>query len=366
MIKIGTAQSTPGAIQTGHFEAFTHPTGQSEFLPVVIAQGRAEGPCMWLTAGIHGNEHAGPALIYELINQKLVDHLQGTIVALPLLSPAGVRTMKRIPYHDQTDPNRLWPNHSEEVDETGDKPPPSVLEKTYASLFEQIVETADYLIDYHNYSIGSISFALRDPVFYSAGEEAEANHARATKLADQQAQLLAAYGHTIVREFAAETYLKAKLHRSTSAAAMLLAGIPAFTAELGVGPVPDWNIVRAGAAGTRNVLRWAGMLRNSPEPIHGIPIINPGYPVRRMRTPRVPTGCAVLFRVAAGDIVEKGDILAELRDGWGRPVDPPTIYAEHDGFVIGRAHGIFFNSGEAIMSMAIRDDSMLVLPYPQK
>ena len=109
-ITVGTAQAVAGTIQYGKFEALHHPTGQREFFPVIIAQGEKPGPCLWLTAGIHGAEHTGPRVIYELMEQKLVEDLQGTIVAIPALSPAGLRTRRREPYHAPTDPNRLWPD----------------------------------------------------------------------------------------------------------------------------------------------------------------------------------------------------------------------------------------------------------------
>src|SRR5215207_7835889 len=101
---LGTAEAQPGTIQYGRWDAFTHPTGHVEFLPVIIAQGKEDGPTFWLTAGIHGPEHTGPAVLYRLITQELVDQLRGTIIALPALSPAGLRTNQREPYHARKDP----------------------------------------------------------------------------------------------------------------------------------------------------------------------------------------------------------------------------------------------------------------------
>ncbi|MGD2041851.1 MAG: succinylglutamate desuccinylase/aspartoacylase family protein, partial [Anaerolineae bacterium] len=120
-ITLGTAVSKPGTIQYGRWEAFGHPTGHVEFLPVVIAQGREEGPCLWLTAGIHGPEQAGPAVLYRLLTPELVRQMRGTIVAIPALSPAGLRTAEREPYHASTDPNRLWPDDKPEGPPDPDK-----------------------------------------------------------------------------------------------------------------------------------------------------------------------------------------------------------------------------------------------------
>ena len=363
-ITLGTATSKPGTIQYGQWDALTHPTGHTEFLPVIIAQGKADGPCLWLTAGIHGPEHAGPAVLYQLITPELVDRLKGTIVAIPALNPAGLRTMKREPYHAPTDPNRMWPDGKPEKPPDPDKDPPSSLEKAFKRLFDEIVASADYMIDYHNAWTGSISFVFRDRVMYRADQEAEKNKAEAEALAAKQDEMIRAYGHTVINEFPVEKYVDEKLHRSTSGSVLLVGRIPSFTVELGTGHLPDPAIVMASAAGTRNVMRWAGLLDGDAEPIAGIKIIDPGFPVRRRGAPRVSEACVVLHRVEAGDRVQVGDPLAEVRDIWGRPLGDGLLRSEYDGFVIGRRHGIYFYPGDEALALAIRDDAPIVAPYP--
>ena len=364
-IAIGTATAKPGTIQYGRWEALGHPTGHVEFLPIIIAQGREEGPCIWLTAGIHGPEQAGPTVLYRLITQELVDQLRGTIVAIPALNPAGLRTMERRPYHVDDDPNRLWPDGRPERPLDPDKDPPSSLEVTYQRLYQEMAGSADFLIDYHNSSTGSISFAIRDRVLYRDDENAERNKAEAGALAAKLDSMLRAYGHTTVNEFSVEKYIDQKLHRSTSAVALLLAKIPAFTVELGTGHMPDWAIVAAAAAGTRNVLRWAGMLPGEREGIEGIIVVDPGFPVRRFRGPHVPQACIALHLAGSGDLLHIGDPVAELRDVWGRPLQDGLLRSEHNGLVLGRSHGIYYYPGSALYSLAVRDDASLVGPYPE-
>ncbi|MBI3763664.1 MAG: succinylglutamate desuccinylase/aspartoacylase family protein, partial [Chloroflexi bacterium] len=363
-ISFGTAASKPGTIQYGQWEALKHPTGHAEFLPVIVAQGKEDGPCIGLTAGIHGPEHAGPVVIYELVTQELVDRLKGTIVAIPALNPAGLRTMQRHPYHAPKDPNRLWPDGKPEKPEDPDEEAPSSLEKAYRRLFDEMTASANYLIDYHNAWTGSISFVIRDRVMYDARQEAEQRRAEAEALAEKQGDMIRAYGHTVVNEYPVEKYVDQKLHRSTSGAALMVGKIPSFTAELGTGHLPERAIVEASAAGTRNVLRWAGMLDGAMEPITGIKVIDPGFPLRRRHAPRVKEACIVLHLVEPGDRVKAGDPVAEVRDVWGRPMGEGVIRSEHDGFVIGRSHGIFYYPGAEVLGMAIRDDAPVVAPYP--
>jgi predicted deacylase len=364
-ITLGTVTSKPGTVQYGRWDVLNHPTGHTEFLPVVIAQGQRDGPCLWLTAGIHGPEQAGPLVVYQLITQELVERLKGTLVAIPVLNPAGQRTMRRDPYHAPKDPNRLWPDGKPTRPQDPDKTPPSSLERAYERLFQDILASADYLIDYHNAWTGSISFVIRDRVLYRADQDTDQNRARAEALAARLDEMIRAYGHTVVNEFPPEKYIDEKLHRSTSGAALLLGKIPAFTVELGTGHMPDPAIVAAAAAGTRNVMRWAGMLDGEPEPIASVKVVDPGFPARRRGTPRVEQASVVIHRVAPGDLVQAGDPVAELRDVWGRPLGDGLLRAEDDGFVIGRSHGIYFYPGNAVLGMAIRDEAPLIAPYPE-
>jgi predicted deacylase len=364
---IGTAIPHPGTIQYGRWEALQHPTGHVEFLPVILAQGKEPGPCLWLTAGIHGSEQAGPLVIYKLLTQELVDQLRGTIVAIPALNPAGLRTMKREPYHAATDPNRLWPDGKPSSETDPYQDPPSSLELAYKRLFDELIDKVDYMIDYHNAWTGSISFAFRDRIFYKENEHSQQNKLEAEALSNHQLEMLQAYGHTIITEMPANHLIDQDLHRATSGAVLLLGRIPAITVELSTGHMPDPAVVNAAVAGTRNILRWAGMLGNDTqerEPIEGIPVIHTEYPVRRCPTPRVQEACVVVHLRQPGDYVKTGDVVAEIRDIWGRVRANGMIFSEYDGFIIGRAHGILYYPGDAIYSMAIKDDAPYVVPYP--
>ncbi|MGD8815041.1 MAG: succinylglutamate desuccinylase/aspartoacylase family protein [Anaerolineales bacterium] len=364
-IALGTAKAKAGTIQYGEWKAFQHPTGHTEFLPVVIAQGAEDGPCMWLTAAIHGDEHSGPIVLHRLINETLVAQLKGTIVAIPALNPAGLRTEKRVPYHDTKDPNRLWPDGKPEKAPDPERTPPSVLESAYAQLFERITETADYLIDYHNAWPHSIPFAFQDRVLFRPGPDDAERRKEAEQLSATLTEMLEAFGHTIIREYPVEHYFDSELHRSTSAAVLLLARKPAFTVELGTQLMPTPAILEAAVVGTRNVLRWAGMLPGPMEKIEGIQVVDPGFPVHRSRELRAIEPCVADVHVQSGDIIREGDALADLRDIWGRPLEKPVLYAEHDGLVLSPARGILFNAGQTIIYAAIKDESPLVCPYPE-
>ncbi|NJN44467.1 MAG: succinylglutamate desuccinylase/aspartoacylase family protein, partial [Anaerolineae bacterium] len=105
--------------------------------------------------------------------------------------------------------------------------------------------------------------------------------------------------------------------------ALLVGKIPSFTVELGTGLTPDPDIVRASVAGTRNVLRWAGMLDGEMEVITGIKLAQPGYSARRSETVRRPTNLYLSLPRRGGGHLPKGRCAGGLgrclgASGWGR------------------------------------------------
>jgi hypothetical protein len=286
--------------------------------------------------------------------------LRGTVVAMPALNPAGLRTLQRQAYYHDGDPNRLFPDGRTRQPDP-DQAPPSALEQAYRRLFEDLRASANYFFDLHCISIGSLSFVFRDRVLYRQGDAAARQRAEATST--QMEAMARAYGHTLIADYSVGKYIDEKLHRSTSAALAMLAGIPALTAELSSSYTPQPEIVNASLAGLRNVLRWAGMLPGDPEPITGIKIVDPGFPTRRRSVARVTQPCFAHHLVEPGDVVKIGDPLVEMRDAWGRVLG--TLTSEYDGFVISRPRGILFYPGEATLLLAIRDDEPLVGEYPE-
>ena len=360
-ITIGTARSQPGQIVYGKFAAVPLPTGDTDFFPVVIAQGKSgDGPVLWLTGNIHGNEYNGLAVIHQLITPELVAAMTGTIVAIPTLSPAGLRIGERSPYYESgKDPNRLFPSLPL-GDDVPDELPPSGLELAYARLFERMDATADYLIDLHDYGIRAIPFVFRDPIFYREARD----KAVAQKLQYHVGGMLDALGITVVNEYASEKYLDMDLHRSVSGAALNRARIPAVTVEIGGQRAVTPSHVQAVIVGIRNVMRWAGILPDPREPMPDVPVVDLGYPVRRTTHPRVPTACLVHYLVQPGDVVREGDPVARMVDIYGRSVGPDEglLRVDYDGFVIGLFPGMACYPNDAIMGLAIRDDNSLIVP----
>lgn len=355
---IGSATARPGELAYGDLPVLDLPSGGQERLPVIIAQGREPGPTLWLTANIHGAELTGLPVIHRIMTNALAGRLRGTIVALPSLNPAGIRTAARLPYYSQTDPNRLWPT---EWPSHAGATMPGPYEQIIARIFAEFAQRGDLALDLHNASIRSIPFTIVDRVLYRGAHD----RARADALGARLAELARIFGLSIVREAVAERYVSQTLHRSVSGAFVNVLGIPALTVELGMTGAVDPAAVEAGVAGVHNTLRWAGLLPGDPEPITACAVVDPGYPTKRDDSARVPVSGIVVPQLLPGERFAAGQVIAEMVDIWGRPLVGGSVGAPADGWLIGWGNGLAKYAGQHIASLAIRDDTPLVGAFPK-
>ena len=181
-LRIGTAEARPGRMTVGYLEALSHFDGTPERLPVVIACGKEDGPCLWVTGNIHGDEYVGLLVIQNAITQglrKRLAVLRGTVVAIPTLNPAGLRVGSRQPYYDRvTDPNRTFVSAIDAGGQDEDDPP-TPYETVSARWFDLFHQSASYLIDLHAMDIQATPFTIRDHILYRGEENRPARAASA-------------------------------------------------------------------------------------------------------------------------------------------------------------------------------------------
>lgn len=359
-MRVGTATADPGEFATGWLTVTTLPTGGEERLPVLIANGLAEGPTLWLTATIHGDEVTGLAAAQDAVDERLVDNLAGAAVCLPTLNPAGLRRNARTSYYHDDDPNRYFPSSDAEQYR-----PPRVQEVIDRRVYEAITgapeapvedASADALLDLHTAQVGSLPFAIRDRVLYGDRREEPA----AESLAETLDALASALGLPIVTEYAGEEYTGEGLHRSTAGAVLNEAGIPALTVELGTHSVVDDRARALGVAACHRALVHLGALEARPDwsPDVG-PLDAPvEYRTRRSVHPHTGTAGIVRHRVQPGDPLQSGEAVADIVSPHGDAL--ATVTSDHDGYVLGHQEGVAAYENDPVTHLAVRDDAALI------
>lgn len=349
-MEIGTATASPGTTTTGWLDVTELPTGTKERLPVSITAGEKDGPTLWVTAALHGNEVTGIAATQDFVSDEIVERLRGTIVCIPILNPAGVRLDTRTSYYHNDDPNRFFPY------DVGERvSPPRVQELIDGRIFEVFSTTADALISLHEGWINEALYTIVERVRYGK----DRSRGEAERLAAQTMEMAEAFGLPIIRELDIEVQEKYGLQRSFECAAVNAAGVPALTPELGSPHIIEEQYLDAAITGIHNVMRTLDMLPGDPEPNTTAPDSPVEFPVKRVDGPVTDVPGVVRHRVDKGQVVEPGDPIADITTPHGEV--KTTIETTKQGYILGRRHGVAVYENDSLVSMAARDTGELVV-----
>ena len=77
-------------------------------IPVHIVSGKRNGPCLFVSAAIHGDEINGVEIIRRLLKLPALKRLSGTLIAVPIVNVHGLITHSRY-LPDRRDLNRSFP-----------------------------------------------------------------------------------------------------------------------------------------------------------------------------------------------------------------------------------------------------------------
>jgi N-alpha-acetyl-L-2,4-diaminobutyrate deacetylase len=146
------------------------PDGWSELSPgvdVFFRKGEGRGPFALITAGIHGDEYEGPAAVASFVEQlAAMPAITGSIAAIPVANPMAWRGAQRASPEDGLNLARTFPGRANG----------SATERLAASLFE-LAARADYLIDLHSGGVEYLFYPLCG--FYGDAKEENASYASA-------------------------------------------------------------------------------------------------------------------------------------------------------------------------------------------
>lgn len=94
-LEIGTCAAEAGEKATGRLLVGERPGGGGISLPIMVANGAQEGPCVWLNGAIHGDEPEGPLSIFGVFDTLDPTEMKGTVVGVPALNPLAFEAAER-------------------------------------------------------------------------------------------------------------------------------------------------------------------------------------------------------------------------------------------------------------------------------
>ena len=311
VLRIAGQDVKPGERVTLEFPVPSLYTHTQLEMPVQVLRGKKPGPIMFVSAAIHGDEINGVEIIRRVLNQKVLNRLRGTLIAIPVVNIFGFINQSRY-LPDRRDLNRSFPGS-----ESGS------LAARIAHLFlNDVISQCTHGIDLHTAAIHRENFP----------------HIRAV-LDDRETERMAA-------AFASPVILASDIIEGSLRKSVEERGINIIVYEAGEALRFNEFAIRAGVRGVISVMREIGML-----PAHKAGRKKPFTEVAMSSTwVRAPQSGIVRLIKPLGSWVKEDEVLGVVADPFGD--DEKQALAPFDGVVIGKTNLPLVNEGEALFHIA--------------
>jgi predicted deacylase len=280
-------------------------------LPVHVIRGRKEGPVVFISAAIHGDELNGIEIIRRLRKLNILKKIRGTLLLVPIVNVYGIMTLSRY-LPDRRDLNRSFPGSIKG----------SLASRVAKIFFDEIVKKCDLGIDLHTASIHK------------------------SNLPQVRTNIENEYTFKLAKAFEAPVVLHSELRDGSLRAVAQEEGIPILLYEAGEALRFDEKSIRIGVHGIINVLRENGML---PKVVkkrgQKTPIIT-----RNTQWIRSIESGVLRTIKALGDVVRKDEIVAFIDEPLGDKSF--ELKAPFDGVIIGKSEIPLVQEGDAIFHIA--------------
>lgn len=310
-IKIGDNIIKPGETKRIQLPMPPLYTDTHMSIPVHVQRGKRDGPTLFVSAAIHGDELNGIEIINRLLKSRAIKRLRGTLIAVPMVNVYGVLSQSRY-LPDRRDLNRSFPGSKK-----------GSLAGRIAHLFlNDIVQQCDVGIDLHTGAI----------------HRSNLPQVRANLDDPETLEMAKAFGLPVL--------LNSELREGSLRQAAGEMGVKMILYEAGEALRYDELSIRAGVKGIINVMRHVGMLNKTQRQGHDIKM----FVARQSGWVRANESGLVMHVAKLGDYVEQGQILAIIADPFGDELD--QILSPQEGVVIGKQNIPLAQEGEAIYHIA--------------
>lgn len=280
-------------------------------IPVAVVRGKEDGPTLFISAAIHGDEINGVDIVRRLLRHKALKLLRGTLITIPIVNVFGFNDKSRY-LPDRRDLNRSFPG-----EEHGS------LASQIAYIFRtEIVEKCTHGIDLHTGAI----------------------HRR--NLPQIRADLTNPQNLILAKAFGTPVILNASPRDGSLREMVREQQIPMLLYEAGTALRFDANAAKTGIDGILNVMRTIGMLPEAP-------LARPQevFIAKSSHWVRAPISGIFLARKKLGEHVKRGDVLGIMTNPFGD--HEHLISSPYEGIIIGNSLLPLANEGDAIFHIAV-------------
>lgn len=311
MIEICSTKIPPARTKRIEIPVARLPTQTMLSIPVIVINGYTDGPILWLSAAIHGDEINGVEIIHQVLQKISPQRLRGTVIAVPIVNVFGfIEQSRYLP--DRRDLNRSFPGSKR-----------GSLASRLANLFiEEIVSHSTHGIDLHTasahrHNLPQIRANLDDPVAY---------------------QCARAFGTSVI--------IHSQLRDGSLRQAATQKGIPVLLYEGGEALRFNSHAIYMGVQGILRVMATLDMYEFQFDTFPQEPI-----EVRNTQWVRASRSGMLHLHVELGERIYKRQLLGVISDAFGDTSF--QVRSPEDGLVIAHQQNPLVNQGDAIVHLAV-------------
>lgn len=283
-------------------------------IPVIIRRARKPGPCVLITAGIHGDEVNGVEIVRQLVANKYNVPEAGTIICVPVINPFGF-IMQTREFPDGRDLNRFFPGSQKG----------SLASKVAYALMTELVPHADYCIDYHTGGAARFNYS----------------QLRISNETPELLELAKAFGTRFIKY---SSYREKSYRESATKLGKMV-----LLFEGGKSLSLDREVTRSGINGALRILHYLGMRSLAEDD----PILrNMANPIIFDQSTWIRAKHSGMYRslLRNGSLVSKGDIIGTITDPYGD--FEKKVRATVNGYIICLNHSPIVTMGDALVHIA--------------
>ena len=311
-LTVGDVSAEPGQKKYGPATWVELRDGSRVHLPVILLNGKYEGPKVVINCSTHPTELVGHAAIQILTRRVDPGQLRGSVVAFPMSNPLGMQWGEYVSPHDYVNMYVAYPGSKDG----------SITSRLANFIWENASKSADLVMDVHENVTPCLHFSF---VGYCKDKKVEGKALEAAK----------AFGLTIIRPKGEFALAGMKPGDVEYIDALLENGVPAFTPELEAGTGltmgEEWPSVKVGVRGLMNVLKKMEMISGQIEPQTEVKVFPGNFAFYGMS---VANRGGILNRlVDIGVKLKKGTPIATVLNAYGEIIE--TLEMPIDGYVWG-------------------------------
>jgi len=301
VIKLDQVVQTNSGRQEGLLYVGLNPDGSWVSIPVIIVEGKKEGPVLLVDACTHGDEYEGAEAIINIARSLNPKEFKGTFVGVPALNFDAFSFNRRISPIDNTNLNRVFPGN----------PNTYITQRIAHAYMEKLVKKADFNISFHG---GGNVLHLEPLVGYQPQDDERG------KISKKMAQAFGTKVPWSLQNLPFDGVLAIEAKKL---------GIPAILPEIGSHCSRLYDRqknIELSTNGILNVMKVVGMLQGEIEQISGQIDVELQY---------FHTDNGGIHKIEKNvmERVKEGEVLATITDVFGNIVS--EVKAPYDGIVIG-------------------------------